>query len=62
MLDDNPIAERERRAARKGADRAELALRQVRLAVSELPDRYRTLVLLTALKEDNQASREKLRV
>jgi hypothetical protein len=64
MSDDNPVAERERRAARKRADRIELTLRQVRtiIAASGLPEQHQTLVLVLALREDNQASRAKLRL
>jgi hypothetical protein len=57
MQNDELLAERERRAARKRADSAELALRQVRLAVRDLPPTYRTLVLVKALEEDNQGHR-----
>jgi hypothetical protein len=55
------LAERERRAVRKRADAIRRAMATIELALSDLPEIDRTLVLLTKLKEDNQTHRERSR-
>jgi hypothetical protein len=57
MLNDDLLAERERRGARKKADTINRAKAAIELALSDLSELDRTIVLLTALKEDNGQAR-----
>lgn len=56
-MNNEQIAERERRGARKKADAIQRAVAAIELAVSDLSALDRTLVLLAALKADNGQKR-----